>query len=294
MSKKKDLLGVEKSMSNEEYWKARAELKEKLLEKNTEKIEKEVLKIFKNARKEIINELKIIYSDIEATEYKKYETENLLKNLNKVIENLYKENEKEIKEGLKDIYITMEKESKADLGVSFNDIDENLIREVTKTNIGTKLNENRDVFVTHGEVLEKIVDDLINSNWSGLTLVERIEEHKRKLSLVIKEELTKGLIRGDSLQDISKILSEKMDLHYKNAIRIIRTESCWVMNSATIESYKNDGVKRYEFMAFLDKKTSKQCREADGITFDIDKAQAGVNLPPLHPNCRSCIIPVLD
>ena len=96
MSKKKDLLGVEKSMSNEEYWKARAELKEKLLEKNTEKIEKEVLKIFKNARKEIINELKIIYSDIETTEYKKYETENLLKNLNKVIDNLYKENEKEI------------------------------------------------------------------------------------------------------------------------------------------------------------------------------------------------------
>ena len=174
MSNKKNLLGVEKSMSNEEYWKARAELKEKLLEKNTDKIEKEVLKIFKEARKEILNELKILYSDIEATEYKKYETENLLKNLNKVIDNLYKENEKEITEGLKDIYTTMEKEAKVDLGVSFNDIDENLIREVRKTNVGTKLNENRDVFVTHGEVLEKIVDDLIESNWSGLTLLERI------------------------------------------------------------------------------------------------------------------------
>ena len=28
--------------------------------------------------------------------------------------------------------------------------------------------------------------------------------------------------------------------------------------------------------------------------FSIEEYQAGVNLPPLHPNCRSCIIPIVE
>ena len=95
-------------------------------------------------------------------------------------------------------------------------------------------------------------------------------------------------------EDISKKLSDKMDLAYSNSMRIVRTESCWVMNEATVENYKDNGIKEYEFMAFLDSKTSKVCRKLDGKKFSIEQHQAGVNLPPLHPNCRSCIVPVVE
>ncbi|MBP3931715.1 MAG: minor capsid protein [Peptostreptococcaceae bacterium] len=281
-------------MNSKEYWEQRAILKDKLLEKDISKVEKELLKLFKNSKKEVLNELKIIYSDIESTEYQKYRIDSLLTSINNSLDNLYSKSEKEITEGLKDIYKTMYQEANVDLKASFNTINENLIEEVTRTNLGTKLNESRDIFVLHNEVLNKIVDDLIASNWSGLTLVERILEHKRKLSLTLKEELSKGLIRGDSLQDMSRILSKKMDLSYSNALRIVRTESCWVMNEATVSNYKDNGVKEYEFMAFLDKKTSPQCRELDGKRLYIDEARAGLNLPPLHPNCRSCIIPITE
>ena len=96
------------------------------------------------------------------------------------------------------------------------------------------------------------------------------------------------------MQDISKKLSDKMDLAYSNSMRIVRTESCWVMNEATVKNYKDNGIKEYEFMAFLDSKTSKVCRKLDGKKFSIEQHQAGVNLPPLHPNCRSCIVPVVE
>ena len=115
-----------------------------------------------------------------------------------------------------------------------------------------------------------------------MTLVERIAEHKRKLSLTLKEELSKGLIRGDSLQDMSKIFSKKMDLSYSNALRIIRTESCLVMNEATVNNYKENDIKEYEIMAFLDNKTSKICKSMDGEVVNVEEAIPGKNLPPFH------------
>ena len=252
------------NINNQKYWEDRIILKDKLLEKDIKKIEKKLLKLFKATRKEVLNELKIIYADIESTEYAKYQIDSLLASINKAIDNLYNQNEKEIIDGLKDIYIEMDKQASIDLEASFNTINDRLIEEAIKT------------------------------NWSGLSFSERIWEHRRKLALTLKEELSKGLIRGDSLQDISRIMADKLNNSYSNAMRLVRTESCWVMNESTVKNYKDNGIKEYEFMAFLDSKTSKVCRKLDGKKFSIEEYQAGVNLPPLHPNCRSCIVPVVE
>ena len=162
-------------MKNKKYWEERAILKDKLLEKDINKIEKKLLKLFKDTRKEVLNGLKIIYADIEATEYEKYRIDSLVTSINMALDNLYQRNEEELTKAFIDLYYKFDKEASIDLGVSFNAINENLIREVIKT------------------------------KWSGLSFSERIWEHRRRLALTIKEELTKGLTRGDSLQDISRI-----------------------------------------------------------------------------------------
>ena len=250
-------------MNNQKYWEERAILKDKLLEKDINKLEKKLLKLFKDTRKEVLNELKIIYADIEASEYAKYRIDNLLTSINNALDNLYHKNEEQLTKAFIELYCKFDKEANVDLDIknSFNTVNENLIRETLKT------------------------------NWSGLSFSERIWEHRRKLAFTIKGELSKGLIRGESLQDISRIISDKFDTSFSNAMRLVRTESCWVMSEATVNNYKENGIKEYEFMAFLDKKTSKQCRDLDGKKFSIEEYQAGVNLPPLHPNCRSCVIP---
>ena len=240
-------------MKNKEYWEERAILKDKLLEKDINKIEKKLLKLFKDTRKEVLNELKIIYADIEATEYAKYRIDSLVTSINMALDTLYQRNEEELTKAFIDLYCKFDKEASIDLGVSFNIINENLIREIIKT------------------------------KWSGLSFSERIWEHRRRLAFTIKSELSAGLTRGDSLQDISKKISDKFNTSYSNAIRLVRTESCWVMNEATVNNYKENGIKEYEFMAFLDKKTSPQCRELDGEVISLEDAKAGKNLPPLHP-----------
>ena len=239
-------------MNNQQYWEERATLKDKLLEKDINKLEKKLLKLFKDARKEVLNELKIIYADIEASEYAKYRIDSLLTSVNNALDNLYSNNEKKVNEGLKDVYIEMDKQASIDLNNAFNTVNESLIRETLKT------------------------------NWSGLSFSERIWEHRRKLALTIKSELNKGLIRGESLQDISKIISDKFDTSFSNAMRLVRTESCWVMNEATVNNYKENGIKEYEIMAFLDNKTSKICKSMDGEVVNVKEAIAGKNLPPFH------------
>jgi len=252
-------------MNNQEYWENRAIIKDKLLEKDINKTEKKLLKLFENVKEELLKELRVIYSDPQAfTPYQISHIDELLESVYKAIDNLYKKNEKQVTEALVDTYKTMYNEASVDLKASFNTVNEDLIREVVKT------------------------------NWSGLTFSDRIWEHRGKLKVALKEELSKGLIRGDSLQDISRLMTDRLNSSYSNAIRLVRTESCWIMNEATVNNYKDNGIKEYEFMAFLDKKTSPQCRKLDGERLYIDEARAGLNLPPLHPNCRSCIIPITE
>ena len=239
-------------MNNQKYWEERAILKDKLLEKDIKKIEKKLLKLFKDTRKEVLNELKIIYADINTTEYAKYQIESILTSINNILDTLYQINEEELTKAFIDLYYKFDNEASIDLGVSFNAINENLIRETIKT------------------------------KWSGLSFSERIWEHRRRLAFAIKEELTKGLTRGDSLQDMSRIIADKFNTSYSNAIRLVRTESCWVMNEATVNNYKDNEIQQYEIMAFLDSKTSKICRQMDGEVINVKDAIAGVNMPPFH------------
>tara|TARA_R110000787_G_scaffold84803_1_gene181514 strand:+ start:1433 stop:2518 length:1086 start_codon:yes stop_codon:yes gene_type:complete len=59
-------------------------------------------------------------------------------------------------------------------------------------------------------------------------------------------------------------------------------EQVWQNNS--------DIVKGVRWVSTLDSRTSPQCRSLDGQQFPIDKGPR----PPIHPNCRSTIVAVLD
>ena len=122
-------------MNNQEYWKNRAIIKDKLLEKDINKTEKKLLKLFENVKEELLKELRVIYSDPQAfTPYQISNIDDLLESVYKAIDNLYKKNEKQVTEALVDTYKTMYNEASVDLKASFNTINEDLIREVVKTN----------------------------------------------------------------------------------------------------------------------------------------------------------------
>jgi SPP1 gp7 family putative phage head morphogenesis protein len=139
-----------------------------------------------------------------------------------------------------------------------------------------------------------VVQEILRNPWSGALFSERVRENTSVLAEQLNEVLTDSITRGRSWAQTSRELADRMGMGYREAERVVRTESVYVANAAEIESYKAAGIEKYRFLATLDMKTSRVCQEHDGEIFDVDKAVPGENLPPLHPNCRSTTTAVFD
>lgn len=141
-------------------------------------------------------------------------------------------------------------------------------------------------------VNSKVVENALTYPWSGANFSDRLWKHKFELLNQLRETLTTGLIRGESVQDMSKRLAERMNASRSNALRLIRTESSHIHNTAEMDAYKACGFEEYEYMASFGERTCDVCGGLDGRRFKLSDKQPGVNFPPLHPNCRCTTIAV--
>ena len=240
------------------YWQERAIQRDKKYIKDVKALEKKLKQEYVKAKKQIQTEINSYYLsaiDSELSDSEKYRLDSTITAINRELDRLFQKEEELLTEAFIAKYIDTSKDVAVELGVSFTDIPTLFVKEV------------------------------IAQNWSGLTFSERIwEGHRRKLASNIKEALKAGLIRGDSIQDISRIIQKKWNVTWAEATRLIRTEMTWVMNQATINNYKEHGIKEYQFLAFVDSRTSDICKSRDGEVISVDDAKAGSNLPPLHPH----------
>ena len=130
------------------------------------------------------------------------------------------------------------------------------------------------------EAIKKIIE----YPYAGKMFSDRIWDNKDALVKYIQQDLTVGIIRGDSIQKMARQLKKDLNVLYYQAERLVRTETNYAMNQAHLKGYKDSGVvEKYEFLAAHDKRTSKLCRDLDGQMFELSKAVVGENYPPMHP-----------
>lgn len=134
------------------------------------------------------------------------------------------------------------------------------------------------------------VEISIMKSWSKKNFSDRIWGHEKQLAKELKENITIGLIRGEGIDKMSKRLQKRLDVSESNARRLVRTESAYIHEQAGLKAYEECGIERYQYLATLDRRTSKVCQELDGKIFEIKSAEVGVNYPPMHPNCRSTTV----
>lgn len=123
---------------------------------------------------------------------------------------------------------------------------------------------------------------------------KRLYEHCSTFSKDLKENLVTGFIRGESIETMSARISRRLDISEAHARRLVRTETAYVYEQASLQAYQECGIEKYEFLATLDHKTSPPCQELDGKRFYIKDAVPGKNYPPMHPNCRSTTVAAFD
>lgn len=140
---------------------------------------------------------------------------------------------------------------------------------------------------------ESRVKAILSTNWSGQMLSQRVWDNTNALADGLKHDMLVGIMAGKSEQHMADDIMNRCGVGAFEARRLVRTETTCVANMAELYGYKELDIDEYEFSACLDSRTSDLCRELDGKVFKRNSAQSGVNLPPMHPFCRSTTLPVL-
>lgn len=145
-------------------------------------------------------------------------------------------------------------------------------------------------------VNQKALVTIINTPWTvdGRNFSERIWANKQALIGELRTQLTQNLMLGKSPAESVKIIAAKMGVAEHKAARLVFTESAYFQAVSQGNCYKALDVRKFQFIATLDDRTSDVCREMDGQVFDMRDYQPGVNVPPLHPWCRSCTAPYYE
>lgn len=143
-------------------------------------------------------------------------------------------------------------------------------------------------------ISQKQISQVLSMNWSGKHYSQRIWKNTQELSETLKQELLVSLLTGRTDRETSEVIMNRCGAGAMQARRLVRTESCFLSGELTARSYKECGIEKYRYLATLDLRTSKICRELDGKIFSMKDRKAGKNYPPMHPWCRSTTISVID
>ena len=125
------------------------------------------------------------------------------------------------------------------------------------------------------------------------TLEKMAEWYHGPLDQKTRDRIVEGIATGKTHAQIAR----EIDVYEHSPARakaVARTMITTVSNEAEMRALKDTSIKRYEYVATLDERTCPVCGALDGRTFRLDDAKAGVNFPPMHPNCRCVHIAALS
>ena len=131
------------------------------------------------------------------------------------------------------------------------------------------------------------------SNWSGKTFSENVWVHKEVAYKAISDVLNKGLTGGWSIDRMARALSERTGVAYHRADTLVRTETTFYNNLATLDTIKELGGDHYEIVAVLDSRTSEICQSENHKVYPVKEYEPGRTAPPFHVRCRSTIRPAV-
>lgn len=131
-----------------------------------------------------------------------------------------------------------------------------------------------------------LVDDLLS---------KIAESTRQKVEYAIRD----GISSGKTNQEIVQRIRGTKRLNYEDGLltssktdidRTVRTVRSHVANQAYLDTFNKIGFEYVRFVSVLDGRTTKLCASLDGSVWEVNDPAKRV--PPLHPNCRSILVPV--
>ena len=131
--------------------------------------------------------------------------------------------------------------------------------------------------------------EIMRTPWNGGDYSSRVWGNTEALRRSLDDTIMSGFLSGRSPRAMAADIAQRMGVAYYQAERLVRTEVNRLQNAVALKELTNAGIREYEWLATLDKRTCKVCGAMDGKVFRVEEAVIGKTLPPLHPFDR-CII----
>lgn len=130
---------------------------------------------------------------------------------------------------------------------------------------------------------------LLEVGSNNMSLSARVWNNNQAIAERLNNDIGRLLYQGAKTDEIKTAIAKDFNISYNSADRLIRTETSRFYNASAVDSYKAAGITQIEFLAEIDA-CEEFCQPNDGKLFDITDNS---NIPPLHPNCRCTILPVI-
>jgi len=217
--------------------------------------------------------------------------------------------------------------SDAAFAASADDIVSSVFNE---TKWGVIISDNARPFVrglmTNGlvDAMEKVKPDAI-VNVSSPAVLRSLDERAGQIQSVattvqkeVRDDIAESINLGESKSQTIKRVGDQFDARFK-ADRVVRTETIWAHNEGTVLAWEQSGVvtgkkwdtveddRRCPYCAKMKGKTAtlsgKYFEKGDTLTVDSFESGDPITLkfgyepiihPPLHPNCRCQLIPIIS
>lgn len=140
-------------------------------------------------------------------------------------------------------------------------------------------------------VRQEMIDRAVNTPINGKRFSNRIWDNTNDLANRIYNDVIDCVKNGEQPKRIIKRIKDNCGVSAYQAKRLVNTEVARVVNAGQMDIYRESGVvEKVLYTATLEDNTCEICADLDGKTFKLNDAP---NIPQ-HPNCRCCLIPVVD
>ena len=130
----------------------------------------------------------------------------------------------------------------------------------------------------------RAIEEVIRYPYAGAMFSDRVWRNKQQLLNWINDDLTKAMVRGDSIKKMTQSLRDRCSVAKYQAERLVRTESCNAFTQGTLHGYEDSKVvDAVEIMTAGDERICGSCSDHGGEVVPLNEARAGDNIPPFHP-----------
>lgn len=151
-----------------------------------------------------------------------------------------------------------------------------------------------------GRAFHTMDDDTIRrfvgTPWNaGESYSQRVWNNADKVAAYVQDDMAKALARGESYRRLADAVSKRfVGVSESSVMRLVYTEGTYVSRQAQLAELAREGFEEYRIEPIGDERTCSECSGLTGKAFRVEDAMPGVNLPPIHPNCRCQIAPAVD